>query len=144
MTKLIDSLMRLWSSPLPTDDAAAEAAFRQMYTDPVTINGATVSAAGLVARARSLQGAFDGLGHQLVDVVEGPGKIVVGFYLRGRHTGPYPTPLGTVAPTGRTVEVRTTDILTVTDGLISDVWVVNDELGMLNQLGAVALASAAA
>jgi hypothetical protein len=142
MTTLIDDLMRLWSQPLPTDDAAAEAAVRRLYTDPVTINGAPMSAADLVARARALQGAFEGLGHQLVDRVEAPGKVVIGFYLRGRHTGPYPTPLGVVAPTGRAIEARTTDILTLTDdGLVSDVWVISDELGVLTQLGAAALAA---
>ncbi|OHV31780.1 MULTISPECIES: ester cyclase [Pseudofrankia] len=142
MTNLISNLMRLWSQPLPTDDDAAEAAFRQLYTDPVTINGAKTTAVDLVVRARALQGAFEGLAHELVDRVEAPGKIVIGFYLRGRHTGPYPTPLGIVAPTGLPIEVRTTDILTVTDGLVSDVWVVSEELGLLTQLGAVALASA--
>jgi hypothetical protein len=34
--------------------------------------------------------------------------------------------------------VRTTDILTVRDGLVTGVWVVADELGLLMQLDAVA------
>jgi hypothetical protein len=35
--------------------------------------------------------------------------------------------------------VRTTDILTVRDGLVTAIWVVADELGLLMQLDAVAL-----
>jgi hypothetical protein len=46
----VERLLRLWSEPLGQDDAAA-AAFREIYADPVSVNGAPVSAAGLVARA---------------------------------------------------------------------------------------------
>jgi len=38
------------------------------------------------------------------------------------------------------VEIRTIDVLTVTEGRISEVWVVADELSMLTGLGAVTLA----
>jgi ketosteroid isomerase-like protein len=41
----------------------------------------------------------------------------------------------------RPVEARTTDILTLRDGRISDVCVVSDELALLLQLGAIRLAS---
>jgi hypothetical protein len=138
-TSLTDRLMRLWSETLPADDSTAEAAFRELYTDPVTVNGITLSVADLVARARSLQGTFEGLHAEVVDRVETRDHVVVGFYLRGRHTGQLATPLGTVAPTGREVEIRTTDILTIRDGLVSAVWVVSDELGLLTQLGVVTL-----
>ena len=43
------------------------------------------------------------------------------------------------SPTGREVEIRTIDVLTLADGLITALWVVSDELGMLAQLGAVEL-----
>jgi hypothetical protein len=61
--------------------------------------------------------------------------------MRARHTGPLDTPLGTVEATSRPVEARTTDILTLRDGRISDVCVVSDELALLLQLGAIRLAS---
>lgn len=64
---------------------------------------------------------------------------MIAFYMRGRHVGPLPTPLGTVAPTGRAVEIRTIDVLTIADGVITAVWVVSDELGTLTQLEAVGL-----
>jgi hypothetical protein len=139
MTSLIDRLLRLWVEPLP-EGAAAEAAFRELYTDPVVVNGAELSVSDLVARARSLQGAFEGFHTEVVDRVEAPGRAVVAFLMRGRHTGPLSTPLGTVAPTGRVVVIRTIDVLTVTDGLVSNIWVVSDELGLLGQLDAVTLA----
>jgi hypothetical protein len=138
MTSLIDRLVRLWAEPLP-EGAAAESAFRELYADPVIVNGAELSVADLVARARSLQRAFDGFHTEVVDRVEVPGRAVVAFVTRGRHTGPLSTPLGTVAPTGRTVVIRTIDVFTLTDGLISNVWAVSDELGVLGQLDAVTL-----
>jgi SnoaL-like polyketide cyclase len=66
-------------------------------------------------------------------------RLVIAFYVRGRHVGPLLTPIGTVPPTGRAVEVRTIDVLTIADGVIAALWVVSDELGMLNQLDAVGL-----
>ena len=44
-----------------------------------------------------------------------------------------------VAPTGRDIAVRTIDVLTVTRGLISAIWVVADDLGLLRQLDAARL-----
>lgn len=138
MDSLIDRLLQLWSEPLP-DDSTAESAFRELYTDPVSVNGVHLSVADLVARARSLQGAFDGLYAEVVDRVETPDRVVVAFLMHGRHVGPLHTPLGAVAPTGRPVVIRTIDALTVSDGLISNIWVVSDELGLLRQLDAVTL-----
>jgi hypothetical protein len=68
------------------------------------------------------------------------GHIAVAFWLCGRHVGPLPTPLGTVPPTGRTVDLKFTDILTITDGLIGAVQIVTDNLDLLLPLRAVTLA----
>jgi hypothetical protein len=139
MTSLIDRLLRLWAAPPPEDDHAAISAFRELYTDPVSINGTDLSVADLVARARALHGAFDGLHAEVLDRVETPDRAVVAFHLHGRHVGPLSTTLGTVAPTGREVVIRTIDVLTVTGGLVSRAWVNSDELGLLGQLDAVRL-----
>ena len=66
--------------------------------------------------------------------------MVVAFVMHVRHTGPLPTPLGVLPPTGRTAAVRTIDVLAVDDGLVTDITVVADELGLLTQLGGVHLA----
>ncbi len=118
----------------------AEADFRAVYAHPVVLNGTEVPVAALVDRARSLQRAFDRLDMQILDTVETPDRIVIAFLMRGRHVGPFSSPLGTVAPTQRDIEVRTIDVLTVTAGVISAIWVVSDDLGLLRQLGAAALA----
>src|SRR5690349_2767903 len=124
MGAFVDRLMRLWTGPL-ADQAAAEAAFRELYTDPVRVNGTDLTVADLVVRARALQTAYADLGHELVDEVHAGDKLVIGFRMTGRHVGPLATPLGTVPPTGREMVTRVTDILTVRDGRISDIWVVS-------------------
>jgi hypothetical protein len=134
MASFLNRLLGLWLDP-----EADEAAFRDMYADPVQVNGAPIPVADLVGRARALQGAYSDIEFEVVDQLETADRVVVGFRMRGRHTGPLATPLGTIAPTGRPVETRVTDILTLTDGLVTDIWVVSDDLSMLMQLDAVTL-----
>ncbi len=131
-------MLELWQEPIDTRDDP-EAAFCEVYSDPVSINGAPTPVSSLVERARSLQRSFAGLTTEIVDHVETPDRLVIAFYMRGRHVGPLLSPIGIVPPTGRSVEIRTIDVLTITDGLITALWVVSDELGMLAQLDAVGL-----
>ncbi len=139
MPSLVDRLMQLWLRPLP-EGAEAEAAFRAVYADPVRVNGVDMTVSQLVQRARALQAAFGDLQVTIDRQVEAPGTSVIGFRMHGRHVGPLQTPLGVVPATGREVEVRTIDILTVRDNVVTEVFVVGDELGRLVQLGALALA----
>ena len=125
-----DRLMGLWADP-PADDDAALAGIRALYTDPVQINGTMMTALDLLARVRGMQRAYSGLRHELVERVDAPGRLVIAFRLRGTHTGPLATPFGELAATGRPFEVRVIDILTLTDGRISAVTMVADELGQL-------------
>ena len=138
MNDLAERLFAVWLDP-PSDDAAGIAAFRALYTDPVDVNGTALTAAEMLARARALHRAYSGLRHELLDVVAAPGRLVVAFLMRGTHTGPLSTALGTVAPTGCEVAIRTIDVLTVVDGRIAAVCVVGDELGTLVRLDAVQL-----
>ena len=139
MTPVLERLLDLWRRPVVAGPDA-ETAFREVYADPVTVNGTPMSVADLVQRARMLQGAFTELHMEVVHDYELPSRIVVAFLMHGRHTGPLTTALGTVAATGRAVTQRVTDILTITEGRISDIWVIADELGVLQQLDAVRLA----
>ena len=133
-----DQLMGLWATP-PADDAATLALIRSLYTDPVVINGSTFTAADLLTRVRAMQGSYQDLRHEMIERVDAPGRLVVAFRLRGVHTGPLATPLGTVEATGRPFEVRVIDVLTLTDGRISAVTMGADELSQLRMLGALTL-----
>ena len=139
MIDLLVRLLPLWTQPVDSRDDA-EAAFREVYADPVVVNGIKMTIAELVGRARALQQAFDGLIMHVLDTVETPDRVVIAFLMRGRHVGPFMSPLGTVAPTQRDIEVRTIDVLAVTAGVVSAIWVVSDDLGLLRQLDAAKLA----
>ena len=139
MIDLLGRLLPLWTQPVDSWDDA-EAAFRGVYADPVVVNGIEMPIAELVGRAGALQQAFDELGMHILDTVETSDRVVIAFLMRGRHVGPFNSPLGTVAPTQRDIEVRTIDVLVITEGLVSAIWVVSDDLGLLRQLDAAKLA----
>jgi predicted ester cyclase len=133
MTLDIDELLTLWSQP--HEDPAA--AFARMYTDPVTVNGAPLGIADLVLRADALRAAFADLRREVLDVCETGDKVAVAFRMTGRHVGPLVTSAGVLPPTDREITLRVIDILTLTGGRISSLWMVADELGALAQVGAV-------
>ncbi len=133
----LDALMGLWSAPLPDSDEEAAERVRALYTDPVTVNGTELTALDLVTRARAVQGTFDEAEHEVLDVVEAGDKVAVAFRMGGRQVGPLNTTLGALPPTGERLAVRTIDLLTLTDGRVSNIWMVADELGTLVSLDAV-------
>jgi ketosteroid isomerase-like protein len=138
---LVTRLLSVWDD-VPADDAAAEAAFRALYTDPVRINGTEVPVAQLVRRARMTSAALQGRTTELLSQVTTGDRTAVAFRMHGRHVGPMDTPLGPVAGDGRPVTMQVIDLLTVREGRISEIWMVADLLGMLASTGAVRLATA--
>jgi predicted ester cyclase len=132
---LHDRLLELWAAPIPDADVA-QGAFAALYTDPVSINGADVPLSALVDRATQTHASLERLHVEILDVIETPGKLVLAFELTARHVGVWHSALGDVPATGRTVTVRTIDVLTVHHGFIAAIWVVSDETALLTQLGA--------
>jgi ketosteroid isomerase-like protein len=138
MSDVVDRLFALWRET-PADDEAALAGFRALYADPVPVNGVPMTAAELLARARALSAAFDRLEVEVVDEFEAPDRLVVVHRMSGRHTGPLPTPLGALAPTGEVIEALTIDVLVVENGRITSLWVTSDDLARLVKLNALQL-----
>lgn len=134
----VDAMMRLWSDQLPDSDEEAAAAFRELYTNPVVVNGAELSVADLVARARAVHRTFDRRDNEILDVVQDNDRVAVAFRMSGRQVGPLATTLGPLPPSGRRLELRVIDILTLTNGRVSKIWMVADELGALVAADAVA------
>jgi len=127
-------LLGLWSGP-PDDLHDPLAGFRAVYTDPVTINGTPWPVADLVERARALHAAFTEHVVEVVDRVEAPDKVAIAFRHTARHTPVWRTPLGEVAPTGRTVTGLGIDVLTLdADGRVRAIWVLADELQRILQV----------
>jgi len=135
----INGLLDLWSGPV-TSGPDAEAAFGRVYTDPVVVNGTELPVSALVERAARLQDTFETLEREILDVAEAGNKVAVAFRLSGRQVGPMTTAAGLVSPTGEHLSIRVVDLLTLTDGRISSLWMAADELGALSAVGAVRLA----
>jgi predicted ester cyclase len=133
MADVVDRIMALWQQ-LPAEDAAARSAFAELYAERVVVNGAELSLDELVARARVLQGALSDLRHDLLERVEAGNKLVIAFLMFGRHTGPLHTPIGELPATGREVTIQGMDVLTLTDGRITEITVLADELGLIAQV----------
>ncbi|WP_344503068.1 ester cyclase [Dactylosporangium maewongense] len=132
----LDAVLALWDQPVESRTDAADD-FRKWYADPVPVNGSPVTAEALAERARVLQAAFADRRTELVHRVETAGRLVIGFFMHVRHVGPYDTPLGRVEATGRQLKIRVTDILTVEDGKITEIWVMSDEVDVMRQLGVI-------
>jgi predicted ester cyclase len=132
----IAALLDLWSGTVVAGPEA-EASFREVYADPVVVNGVEVPVSALVERAVRLQDTFETLGREVLDVADCGGKVAVAFRLSGRQVGPLSTSAGVVPPTGQHLSMRVIDILTLTEGRISSLWMTADELGALTGVGAV-------
>ena len=135
MDDLLDGLLALWTDPVAEAPDARER-FGAVYADPVTVNGTPMPLDALVERARGVRRTYADLTMEEVHRLGTGDRLVVAFVMHGRHVGPLTTLLGDVAPTGREVRIRVTDILTVADGRITDIWMISDEVGLLHQLGA--------
>src|SRR3954467_1002281 len=105
-------LFDLWRVPPGVHDDPA-GVFGRLYTAPVLINGVPMSLPDLVARAAALHAAFTEHVIEVVDRVAAPGKLTLAFRHTARHTGSWLTPLGELAPTGRTVIGLSIDVLTL-------------------------------
>jgi hypothetical protein len=135
----VERLLRLWTDPLPTDDASAAAAFAEVYADPVTVNGTSLSAADLVGRARVLQGALERPEREVLAVADAGESVAVAFRLAGRQVGPLDTSAGRLPATGRWIDVRIIDVLTLSGGRVTEIRMVADWLPVFAAAGALRL-----
>ena len=78
---------------------------------------------------------FPDLSHETVDAVEAGDRVAVRLRITMTHTGPFATPQGEVPPTGRTVVLESSDVITVADGKITVWHTYFDQMSMLGQLG---------
>ncbi|MEV4642385.1 ester cyclase [Actinoplanes sp. NPDC049548] len=132
--ELEEQLFDLWRVP-PSRHDDPLGAFGRLYTDPVVVNDVPLAVADLVARAAALHAAFTEHEIEIVDRVAAPGKLTVAFRHSARHTGVWRTPLGELAPTGRTVSGLGIDVLTLdAAGRIERIWVLADELQRILQV----------
>jgi predicted ester cyclase len=86
---------------------------------------------------QQLRGAFSDLRFEVEDEIAEADRVVQRVVMRGRHTGP----LAGGNPTGRSFAVRHIYIWRIaSDGRITEHWGSRDDLGLLRQLGLLAMA----
>jgi hypothetical protein len=141
MTLRFEDLIALWAKPLPPGSDGVSK-FAKVYGDPVRINGVVTPLAALVDRARALQSAYADLEGTLLARSDTGTHTTIVFRMRGRHVGPLVTPLGELPATGKIAERQVIDLLKIESGLITELWMVSDELSALTQLGAIDLVRA--
>ncbi|HEV2148366.1 MAG TPA: ester cyclase [Longimicrobiaceae bacterium] len=88
---------------------------------------------GLKAFFAELARAFPGLEVVVDDLIAEGDRVAARVRFRGTHSGDFQG----IAASGRPVEMRVVDVLRIRDGKIVERWGVGDQLGLMQQLGAV-------
>ena len=102
-----------------------------IFSQDLRNNGVHVGAAGPIGRIRDRLAAFPDLTTTIEDMFVSGDKLAVTLIWRGTHTGPY----GGVAATGKPVEVRDMAIWHFRDGKVTEIATLQDQFGMLKQVG---------
>jgi len=103
------------------------------FVDHRPLPGVPPTREGVRMLFAGLKTAFPDLRVAIEDQIADESRVVSRKRFSGTHEGPF---LG-APPSGRRVEFEVIDILGVRDGLLTDHWVVVDQLGLLTQLGAL-------
>ena len=103
------------------------------YQAPVVPAGKLEGRDALRQIVESYRTAFPDLIATVEDVLAEGDKVVIRWTSTGTHRGP----LGTVPATGKRVSVRAMAITRIAGGQLVEGWVMDDQLGMLQQLGVV-------
>ena len=114
--------------------------WNDILTEDVEQRGPGWDVRGIEASKELVRGYMDALPdlrHEIVNVVEAGNQIAVELRITGTHTGPLVTPEGVMGPTGRSLELRSCDMITVRDGRIASWRAYFDQLSFLGQLGLV-------
>jgi predicted ester cyclase len=102
-----------------------------IFSEGLRTNGVHVGVAGPVGRIRDRLTAFPDLTTTIEDLFVSGDKLAVTLVWRGTHAGEY----GGVAATGKRVEVRDTAIWHFEDGKVSEILTLQDQFGLLKQIG---------
>jgi predicted ester cyclase len=102
-----------------------------IFSNELRTNGVHVGVAGPVGRIRDRLTGFPDLTTSIEDMFVSGDKLAISLIWRGTHTGDY----GGVPATGRRVEVRDTAIWHFHDGKVTEILTLQDQFGILKQIG---------
>ena len=104
---------------------------RNIFSEELRTNGVHVGVAGPVGRIRERLAGFPDLTTSIVDMFVSADRLAVSLIWRGTHTGGY----GGVPATGKPVEVRDQAIWHFTGGKVAEILTLQDQFGLLKQIG---------
>jgi hypothetical protein len=132
VSDFVDRALALWDGDVAAWDDALDG-FREVYADPVLVNGTATPVSEMVRRAHAMAEAFADRRTILHDVVEGDGFLAFAFDIHARHVGRWVGLSALVEPTGREVVVHGMDVIHLdADGRASEIWAVNDQSDLLS------------
>jgi predicted ester cyclase len=102
-----------------------------IFSEELRTNGVHVGVAGPVGRIRDRLTSFPDLTTSIEDMFVSGDKLAITLMWRGTHTGNY----GGVAATGKRVEVRDTAIWHFQGGKVTEILTLQDQFGLLKQIG---------
>jgi predicted ester cyclase len=102
-----------------------------IFSASLTTNGVHVGVAGPVGRIRDRLLGFPDLTTAIEDLFVSGDKLAVTLIWRGTHTGSY----GGVPATGKSVEVRDSAIWHFEEGKVIAILTLQDQFGILKQIG---------
>jgi steroid delta-isomerase-like uncharacterized protein len=88
--------------------------------------------------------AFSDARAEVERIVADDACAVVEFHGRGTHDGAFPTPMGTIPPSGRTIDFRLVDVWEISGGKLVRGRTYFDSATILRQIGALAWSPPAA
>ena len=80
-------------------------------------------------------GAFPGIDHQIVNLVESGDDVATEITVKGTHAKPMVTPQGELPPTGKSIDLKAVNVMRVRDGQIASLRIYFDQMDFMGQLG---------
>jgi limonene-1,2-epoxide hydrolase len=111
----------------------------ERYTDPCELIGPGGAAARTPREvrdfARGFGNALSEIRHEVTNWVACGDRVAMEFTLTGVNTGPFATPKGEIAPTGKTIRLRCAGLYRVVGDRITEAHLYFDQLELMTQLG---------
>lgn len=113
------------------DPAYAKAALAPDFRDPTLPAGRAQGTAGPLQASAAFRAAVPDLSAEISDMVVAGDRVAVHLRLRGHFTGRF----GDVAGRGQLIDFQAFDLYRIQGGRIAENWHLEDNLGLLQQMG---------
>lgn len=113
------------------DPAYAKAALAPNFNDPTLPAGRPQGIAGPLQASQAFRAAVPDLSAEITDMVVAGDRVAVHLRLKGHFTGRF----GDVAGKGQGIDFQAFDLYRIQDGQIAENWHLEDNLGLMQQMG---------